>query len=66
MVLTETTTSTVSASSLMETATTVLNWLIESAKSIIDFMLSNPLVMVFIGISLAFVGFRVVSRVIHR
>lgn len=65
MLLTETT-STVTASSLMETATTVLNWLIQSATSIINFMLSNPLVMVFIGISLAFVGFRVVSRVIHR
>lgn len=59
-------TASVSVNSLMETATTVLNWLIKSATTIIDFMLANPLVMVFIGISLAFVGFRVVSRVIHR
>lgn len=56
----------VTVSSLTETATSVLTWLLKAAGSICDFMLSNPLVMVFIGISLAFVGFRVVARVIHR
>lgn len=65
MVLTDET-STTTIQSLLSSATSVLTWLIDSAKSIIDFMLANPLVMVFIAISLAFVGFRVVSRVIHR
>lgn len=63
--MTETSAS-VTIQSLLSSATSVLTWLIDSAKSIIDFMLANPLVMVFISISLAFVGFRVVSRVIHR
>lgn len=58
--------STVTVTSLTETATSILTWLLSAATKICDFMLSNPLVMVFIGISLAFVGFRVVARVIHR
>lgn len=56
----------VSISTLTTTATSVLTWLISAATTIIDFMLANPLVALYIGISLAFVGFRVVSRVIHR
>lgn len=56
----------VTIETLLTNATSILKWLITSAGSIIDFMLANPLVMVFIGISLAFVGFRVVARVIHR
>lgn len=56
----------VTVSSLTETATSVLTWLLSAATQICNFMLSNPLVMVFIGISLAFVGFKVVGRVIHR
>ncbi len=57
---------TVTVSTLTETGTTILTWLLSSATKIFDFMVSNPLVMVFIGISLAFVGFKVVGRVIHR
>lgn len=56
----------VSINTLTTTATSVLTWLISAATTIIEFMLSNPLVALYIGISLAFVGFRVVSRVIHR
>lgn len=59
-------TATVTVSTLTETGTTILTWLLSSATKIFDFMVSNPLVMVFIGISLAFVGFKVVGRVIHR
>ena len=58
--------STVTVSSITDTATSVLTWLLKTAGSICEFMLSNPLVMTFIGISLAFIGFRVVARVIHR
>ncbi len=56
----------VSVDSLLGVATGVLEWLLKCATSICNFMLANPLVSVFIGISLAFVGFRVVARVIHR
>lgn len=56
----------VTVATLTETGTTILTWLLSSATKIFDFMVSNPLVMVFIGISLAFVGFKVVGRVIHR
>lgn len=56
----------VTLQSLTTSATTVLTWLISAATSIIDFMLANPLVMLYICISLAFVGFSVVRRVIHR
>ena len=56
----------VTISTLTSTATSVLTWLLSSATAICDFMLSNVLCSVFIGISLAFVGFKVVGRVIHR
>ena len=56
----------VTISSITEMATSVLTWMLSSATSIFNFMASNPLVMVFVGISLAFVGFKVVGRVIHR
>ena len=56
----------VSLSSLTTSATTVLTWLISAATSIINFMLANPLVMLYICVGLAFVGFSVVRRVIHR
>ena len=56
----------VTMSSLTTSATTVLTWLISAATSIIEFMLANPLVMLYICISLAFVGFAIVRRVIHR
>lgn len=59
-------TAAVTVTTLTETGTTILTWLLSSATKIFDFMVSNPLVMVFIGISLAFVGFKVVGRVIHR
>ncbi len=58
--------SAVTVDSLLGVASGILDWLIKSATTICNFMLSNPLVSVFIGISLAFVGFRVVARVIHR
>ena len=57
---------TVTLQSLTSSATTVLTWLISAATSIIEFMLANPLVMLYICIGLAFVGFSVVRRVIHR
>lgn len=47
-------------------ATSVLTWLISSATSIYEFMIANPLCLLYIGIGLAFVGFAVVHRVIHR
>lgn len=56
----------VSLSSLTTSATTVLTWLISAATSIINFMLANPLVMLYICVGLAYVGFSVVRRVIHR
>lgn len=57
---------TVTISSITEMATSVLTWLLSCATAIFEFMVANPLVMVFVGISLAFVGFKVVGRVIHR
>lgn len=47
-------------------ATSVLTWLISAAKTIYEFLISNPLALLYIGISLAFVGFSVLRRVIHR
>ena len=57
---------TVTLQSLTTSATTILTWLLSAASSIIDFMLANPLVMLYICIGLAFVGFSIVRRVIHR
>lgn len=56
----------ITISSITEMATSVLTWLLQSATSIFTFMTENPLVMVYVGIGLAFVGFKVVGRVIHR
>lgn len=47
-------------------ATSVLTWLLSAASSIYDFLIANPLALLYIGISLAFVGFNVLRRVIHR
>ena len=44
----------------------VLIWLISAATTIYEFLISNPLALLYIGISLAFVGFSVLRRVIHR
>lgn len=47
-------------------ATSVLEWLLSSATSIYEFIIGNPLALLYIGVGLAFVGFSVVRRVIHR
>lgn len=47
-------------------ATSALTWLISAAQTIYEFLISNPLALLYIGISLAFVGFSVLRRVIHR
>jgi len=51
---------------ITEAATSVLTWLISAATTIYEFLISNPLALLYIGISLAFVGFSVLRRVIHR
>ena len=51
---------------ITEAATSALNWLISAATTIYEFLISNPLALLYIGISLAFVGFSVLRRVIHR
>lgn len=56
----------VTISTITGYATDVLTWLLSSATSIFNFMVENPLVMLYVGIGLAFVGFKVVGRVIHR
>ena len=53
-------------STITEAATSVLTWLISAATTIYNFLISNPLALLYIGISLAFVGFSVLRRVIHR
>ncbi len=53
-------------SAITSAATSVLTWLISAATSIYEFLIANPLALIYIGISLAFVGFNVLSRVIHR
>lgn len=53
-------------SAITSAATSVLTWLISAATSIYEFLISNPLALLYIGISLAFVGFSVLRRVIHR
>ena len=51
---------------ITDAATSVLTWLISAAQTIYEFLISNPLALLYIGISLAFVGFSVLRRVIHR
>ena len=51
---------------ITEAATSVLTWLISAATTIYEFLINNPLALLYIGISLAFVGFSVLRRVIHR
>jgi len=51
---------------ITEAATSVLTWLISAATTIYEFLISNPLALLYIGISLAFVGFSVLRRVINR
>ena len=55
-----------SMTAITEAATSVLTWLISAATTIYNFLISNPLALLYIGISLAFVGFSVLRRVIHR
>lgn len=47
-------------------ATSGLTWLLSAAGSIYDFLIANPLALIYIAISLSFVGFNVLRRVIHR
>ena len=51
---------------ITEAATSVLTWLISAAQTIYEFLISNPLALLYICISLAFVGFSILRRVIHR
>lgn len=51
---------------ITEAATSVLTWLLTAAQSIYEFMIGNPLCLLYIGVGLAFVGFAVIRRVIHR
>ena len=53
-------------SEITTAASSVLTWLISAATSIYTFLINNPLALLYIGISLAFVGFSVLRRVIHR
>ena len=55
-----------SITSITTVATSVLTWLLSAATSIYNFMVENPLCLLYIGIGLAFVGFSVIRRVIHR
>lgn len=55
-----------SMSSITAAGTSALTWLISAATTIYEFLISNPLALLYIGISLAFVGFSVLRRVIHR
>lgn len=51
---------------ITQAGTSALTWLISSATTIYDFLINNSLALLYIGISLAFVGFSVLRRVIHR
>ena len=51
---------------ITDAGTAALTWLISAATSIYTFLIANPLALLYIGISLAFVGFSVLRRVIHR
>ena len=53
-------------SAITSAATSCLTWLLSAASSIYDFLIANPLALIYIGISLAFVGFNILRRVIHR
>ena len=55
-----------SMTAITEAGTSALTWLISAATTIYEFLISNPLALLYIGISLAFVGFSVLRRVIHR
>ena len=55
-----------SMTAITEAGTSALTWLISAAGTIYNFLISNPLALLYIGISLAFVGFSVLRRVIHR
>lgn len=56
----------VTIATITEQATSVLTWLLSAATKCFEFITANPLAMLFILISIAFVGFKVVGRVIHR
>ena len=56
----------VTISTITGYATDALTWLLESATSVFEFITSNPLAMLYVGIGLAFVGFAVVKRVVGR
>lgn len=53
-------------SAIFTAATSVLTWLLSAAGSVYDFIISNPLALIFVGISLGFVAFNVIRRVIGR
>ena len=55
-----------SMTAITTAATSVLTWLLSAATSIYEFMIGNPLCLLYISIGLAFVGFSVISRAIHR
>lgn len=51
---------------ITEAATSALTWLLSAAQTIYEFLISNPLALLYIGISLSFVGFSILRRFIHR
>lgn len=53
-------------SAIFTAATSVLTWLLGAATSVYDFIIANPLILIFVGISLGFVAFNVIKRVIGR
>ena len=55
-----------SMTAITQAGTSALTWLISAAQTIYEFLISNPLALLYIGISLAFVGFSVLRKVIHR
>ena len=52
-------------SGLTSTATEVLTWLLSGATKVYEFMIANPLCLLYIGISLAFIAIAVIRRVLH-
>lgn len=65
MFLTDASTAASGLGGLTSTATDVLTWLLSAATKVYEFMIANPLCLLYIGISLAFIAIAVIRRVLH-
>ena len=56
---------TASVSSITEVGTAVLTWFLEMATKIFEFVVSNPVALIYLVIGLILVGIGIYRRIIH-